>query len=107
MNFSAQARKIKKFTLKKCLIFFQKKFFLYFEEWNFLTPKLKKFSRELSRPKITVFLMFREMELPGPKIKKIFIFQKTEPFSQKGTFRARKVKEFTNPKHLNKTFLYS
>ena len=83
MNFSAQARKIKKFTLRKCLIFFQKKFFLYFEEWNFLTPKLKKFSRELSRPKITIFLMFREMELPGPKIKKIFIFQKTEPFSPK------------------------
>ena len=51
--------------------------------------------------------MFREMELPGPKIKKIFIFQKTEPFSQKGTFRGRKVKEFTYPKHLNKTFLYS
>ena len=27
--------------------------------------------------------MFRQMELPGPKIKKIFIFQKTEPFSPK------------------------
>ena len=45
-HFSVHAQKIrwknkKRSTLKKVIIFFRKKLFLYFRKWNFLTPRLK------------------------------------------------------------------
>ena len=44
VDFSPQAPKLKiKSTPKKFLIFSQKKYFLYFEKWNFLALRLKDF----------------------------------------------------------------
>ena len=70
-HFSVHAQKIrwkslKKFTLKKVIIFFRKKLFLYFRKWNFLTPRLK-ISHILPKK---IFLIFWEMELSFHKLKK-------------------------------------
>ena len=86
-------------TASNFFIFFQKKkFFSYFEKWNFLVPSLRKF---LHFPKNSfsyilvifsqekAFLLFWEMEL--------FIFQEE-------TFQAQKLKKKTN--HSEKNFLY-
>ena len=73
-TFQPKLEKFLKIHSKKFLIFSKKNFFLYFREWNFLAPALKKF---LYFPK-KIFLIFWEMEFSSPKIKKF----------QEGTFRA-------------------
>ena len=67
---------------KNFLKFFQKKFFLYFRKWNFLASsfqnsyifsKKKKFlyfKRELEKLKKRKLVIFHEMELSRPKLKK-------------------------------------
>ena len=48
---------------------------LYFEKWNFLTLRLKRFRKR--KPRKKTFLIFQETEA----LKKHLIFQETEPFS--------------------------
>ena len=88
---------------KKCIIFPRKNFsyilgnrtFLknLFFRGNFPSSKNKK------KPTLKKFLIFREMELFSPKLKKLFIFQK-------GTFRAWQTKiSYVSLKKVLPTFL--
>ena len=91
--FSSQSSRNKENApLKNVLYFLKKKLSLYFNEWNFLASRSKKFSRELSYPKIENFLIFWEMELSGPKIKNFFIF------SQRKIFLIFQKMELSSPK---------
>ena len=60
-------------------LFLKEKLFLHFRKWNFLALRLKTLLYFLKK---IVFLIFKEMELPSPKIKKF----------QEGNFRAQKLK---------------
>ena len=67
--------------IKKCLIFSQKKIFLYFGKCNFLKKKFLYFRRELSELEklkknsaLNKFSIFLEMKLSSPKIKTFFVF---------------------------------
>ena len=95
-HFSAQARKIKKkTTLKKFLIFSQKKLILYFGKRNFLifygielsSSTNKKLQERTFRaqkikkkPTLKKFLIFWKMELCSPKIKKVLMFSLKKVF---------------------------
>ena len=86
---------------KSSLYFFQKRFFFSFRKWNFLAPSLKSFlyfRKEFPKLKKlkkkhsekcsyifskTAFLVFQEIELSSPKIRKF----------REGTFQAQKIKK--------------
>ena len=68
--------------IKKVLIFSQKKISLYIAKWNF-SKKLLTFqegtfrAQKIKKPTQKKFLIFREMELFSPKLKKLlYFFQK-------------------------------
>ena len=67
---------------KNFLIFFEKTFFLYFGKWNFLASSFQSsyifskkknflyFKGELQKLKKQILVIFQEMELSRPKLKK-------------------------------------
>ena len=67
---------------KNFLIFFEKTFFLYFGKWNFLASSFQNsyifskkknflyFKGELQKLKKQILVIFQEMELSRPKLKK-------------------------------------
>ena len=76
------SKKRKKHTQKKFLVFFQKIFFLYFREWNFLAPNLKS-SNIFSKNKFLLYFRSELAKLEKQKrstLKKFLIFSKKEVF---------------------------
>ena len=89
-HFSAQARNLIKSTLKTILVFSQKKVFLIFRELELSSPKIKKCLVLYSQPQ-------------NFTLKKIYIFlQKKSTLKKFVIFREM---ELSSPKKLNKTFL--
>ena len=76
------SKKRKKHTQKKFLVFFQKIFFLYFREWNFLASNLKS-SNIFSKNKFLLYFRSELAKLEKQKrstLKKFLIFSKKEVF---------------------------
>ena len=79
---------------------------LYRATWHTFQPKFKKLKKNRIK-KISyifskkVFLVFLEMELSSPKLKKLIFFSKKKfPIFQKGTCKAQKIKKCTSKKFL-------
>ena len=60
--------------LKTLLYFFRKKLFLYFGKGNFLALRTFRAQKVKKNPTLKTFLIFQEMELSSPKLKKLLHF---------------------------------